>query len=109
MSYLLSITYAGLVLSTKIDLTIFLMSINGFIAGLCATIYVYAASFVSIRHVGTLSTLFMAYDGLTTFTQACYFRFISQNYVYYFYFISLESLFVAIIGHLYLLENANIT
>ncbi len=108
LSYLLPVVYVGLVLSTKIDLTIFLMSINGFIAGLCATIYVYATSFVSIRNVGTLSTLFMAYDGLTTFTQAFYYRFISKNYVYYFYFVCLECLLVAILGHAYLLENENI-
>jgi hypothetical protein len=107
MSYLLTVVYLGLILSKRIDLTIFLMSINGFISGLCATIYVYAASFVSKRKVGTLSTFFMAYDGLTTFTQAFYYRFVSQNYTYYFYFVVIESVIIVIVGHLCLLENEN--
>ena len=97
-------TYLSLILSTKIDLSIVLMSINGFIAGLCAFIYVYAAAFVPKKYVGLLSTVFMAYDGLTTFTQAVYYRYISNDYKYYFYCITFESFLIAITGTVYLLE-----
>ena len=49
----------------------------------------------------------MAYDGLTTFTQAFYYRYISIDYRYYFYFVSVETLLIAIVGHIFLLENPN--
>lgn len=49
----------------------------------------------------------MAYDGLTTFTQAFYYRFISQNYIYYFYFVAVESLVIVILGHVFLLKSKN--
>lgn len=49
----------------------------------------------------------MAYDGLTTFTQAFYYRFVSQNYIYYFYFVAVESLVIVILGHVFLLKSKN--
>jgi hypothetical protein len=81
------------------------MFLNGAIAGQCAFIYVYAASFLKPSHIAAFSIFFLAYDAITIFTQAFYYSVISNNSRYYYEFVIVECTIIAVLGHFFGKEN----